>query len=110
MTDATNKVDEVMDEVEVIIEEVKEEAVDMAKDVKKVIEVEEKEDKFRLSPLGVLKFALIATAGVGTGWFAKTIYDDRKSRKNTAAVSGYVADATPAPEPVEEFDYSQVEF
>ena len=88
-SDVNKAVEEVLSKKEATVKtapEAKKEDVKTAK-VEVVNDVKE-EDEFKLSPLGVLKFALVGAAGIGAGWFGKTIYDDHKAKK--AAKAEYI--------------------
>ena len=67
--------------VEVIVEEIKEEAAEMANDVRKVVEVEEDKVKF---PIRVfLKYLGVGLLGASAGVVSKVIYDDRKTKRDS---------------------------
>ena len=72
---------EVVEVVDVIVEEIKEEAAEMANDVRKVVEVEEDKVKF---PIRVfLKYLGVGILGAGAGVIGKTVYDDRKAKRDS---------------------------
>lgn len=67
--------------VEVIVEEIKEEAAEMANDVRKVVEVEE--DKVKFPIRGFLKYLGVGLLGASAGVVGKVIYDDRKTKRDS---------------------------
>ena len=90
--------------VEVIVEEIKEEAAEMADDVRKVVEVEE--DKVKFPIRGFLKYLGVGLLGASAGVVGKVIYDDRKTKRTTVyttPIENTVADSHAGDE---EIDYS----
>ena len=95
---------EVIEVVDVIVEEIKEGAAEMANEAKKVVEVEE--DKVQFPIRVFLKYLGVGLLGASAGVVGKVIYDDRKTKRTTVyttPIENTVADSRAGDE---EIDYS----